>query len=63
MSAESCHGIQFTRSSLKPLCNCLEKKVANRVPERVVDEFELVEIEKQKRDFVLFPTSTGECSG
>jgi hypothetical protein len=31
------------------------------VPERVVDDFEPIKIEKQKRDFVLSPTSTSQC--
>jgi hypothetical protein len=41
----------------------LQKKVAERASERIVDEFESVEIEEQKRNFVLLPTSTGECLG
>jgi hypothetical protein len=38
----------FTRRSLKAFCNVLQEKVADRVPERVVDVFEPVEIEEQK---------------
>jgi hypothetical protein len=63
VSAYPGHCVLFTRKSLKPFCNFLQDKVADRVPERVVNGFEPVEIEEQKRNFVLLPTSTGECLG
>ena len=61
VSAYPGHCVLFTRTSLKSFCNVLQEKVAERVPERVVDDFEPVEIKEQKRNFVLLPTSTGEC--
>jgi hypothetical protein len=53
----------FTRPFHQPFCDLLQNKVANRVPERVVNGFEPIEIEEQKRNFVLSPTSTGERLG
>ena len=61
VSAYSGYGVLFTRPFLQAFCDLLQNKVANRVAERVVDVFEPVEIEEQKRNFVLSPTSTGEC--
>jgi hypothetical protein len=38
----------------------LQEKIAEGVSERVVDVFEPVEIEEQKRNFVFAPASYGE---
>src|SRR5690349_19509385 len=61
VSGQPGHGVLCPRPSLEAFCNVLQQKVTDGVPERVVDVFEPVEIEKQKRNFVLLPTSTGEC--
>jgi hypothetical protein len=53
----------LTGPSLKPFCNVLQKKVAARVPEQVVNDFEPVEIKEQNRNFVFSPTSAGEGRG
>ena len=63
VSAYPGHGVLFTSPFLQAFCDLLQNKVADRVPERVVNGFEPVEIEEQKRNFVLLPTSTGECLG
>jgi hypothetical protein len=63
VSADSGYCVLFTRPFLQPLCDLLQNKVADRVPERVVNGFELVEIEEQQRNFALLPTSTGEGLG
>src|ERR1035438_9685416 len=55
------HGVLFPYPLLKALCNFLQEKVADRVPERVVNDFEAVEVEEQERDSALLPTSTCEC--
>ena len=63
VSGQPSHSVLFAHRSLKAFCNVLQKKVADRMPERVVDVLEPVEIEEQKRNFVLLPASTGECLG
>src|ERR1700676_4107684 len=55
------YGVPFTGTAFEPFCNVLQKEVSHRMPERVVDYFEAVEINEQKSDFVLLPTSSGEC--
>jgi hypothetical protein len=60
ISAEPDHGVLFTRETLKSFRSVLQEKVADRVPEGVVDDFETVEIEEQKRNFVIVTTSMGE---
>jgi hypothetical protein len=49
----------FAGPSAKPLCNILQEEVADRMSQRVVDIFEPVEVEKQKRDLIILPT--GAC--
>src|ERR1019366_2141846 len=63
VSPDTSHRVLFPCPFLEPLCNFLQEKVADRVPEGVVDVFEPVEVEEQKRNFVLSPTSTGERLG
>ena len=49
--------------SLQAFGNVLQDQVAERVSERVVDVFEAVEIEEQKRNFVILAAGAGQCLG
>jgi hypothetical protein len=59
ISAKSGYCVLFTRTPLKPFCNVLQKEVTDRMPERVIDDFEAVEIKEQKCNSVLLSTSSG----
>jgi hypothetical protein len=56
-----CNCILFSRASLDPLSNILQQQIAYRVTEGIVNEFESVEIEGQKRNFNAFATGTSQC--
>jgi hypothetical protein len=43
------HRVLFPPPCLKTFCDFLQEEVADRVPQRVVDGLEAVEIQKQKR--------------
>src|SRR5579863_119803 len=63
VSAEAGDCVLITRPSFESFCNLLQKKVAERVPERVVDVFEAIEIEEQKRNLVFLTASASQGLG
>src|SRR5579864_1231232 len=61
VASETGDGVLVTCPCLKSFGNFLQEEVASRVPQRIVDVLELVEVEEQKCDFLLLPTSASQC--
>jgi hypothetical protein len=49
IAAEACHGIAFAHAREQPVCHHLQHAVADRVAQRVVDDLEAIQIEKEDR--------------
>ena len=52
--------VVFPRAVLEPFRNLLQHHISERVSERVIDDFEPVEIEKQQRNFLISPASDSQ---
>ena len=64
VAAAAGHRIFFPDTPLEPFGNLLQEKIAERVSQRIVDDFEAVEIEKQNCDFlVVLAASAGQRFG
>ena len=61
--ADAGQQVPGTQRGLEAPAHAAQDLVADGMSERVVDVFEPVEVEEQKRNFVLSPTSTGERLG
>src|SRR5579871_5652446 len=63
VAANAGHSIVLTGTAFKPFGNLLQEKVAEGVSERVVDDLEAVEIEKQHSDLRVLPARAHQRLG
>jgi hypothetical protein len=49
IAAKASYGVRFTQASGEPSCSLREQAVTSSVPESVVDVFEMIQIQDQKR--------------
>ena len=61
VATETRHRVAITCTVLEPACDQLQQLVANRVPERVVDDFESVQIAKQHSRKAVMPRCARDC--
>ena len=62
VAAQPGHDVAAAHARTDPLTDQLEQGVADRMTERIIDRFELVEIETEQRRRLTIRARVGQCS-
>src|SRR5579872_7417165 len=61
ISTEASHSIFFTRKRAQPLSDLLQQHVSNRMAQRIIDDFEAVDVEIDQSNLFAAAFGDGDC--